>query len=612
VGKFRVTSPDGQKYDITAPEGATDDDVLKYAQSQFGSSQLPPQPQASLGDVFWGTPLGQLLVGGSDVVGGPYKAGSKLGSYISGLYGGEKTGAPPLPFVSDIEAAGERGRAVTGRSGLSRGVGGFVAGGGLPLVGSALKLGYRLVEPFTKQGLEQIVGRVLNKAAGATAPETAQALAPSGAPAIGPVMPPPTTVPGSFPIAGEAATGTAGAEFAGLQRELAKTQPTPYLARDEAQREARQKAIQQVGKTPQELESAIGTRGAEAKRAYGAVERDFVESDKPLEYLLSRPATKSVLGRAAALTKDQGYPFKIGETVPAHRGPTGVVEPENWASYTVQGLHNIKMAMDDTIKNPERFGIGASEAAAMAKIRDRLIGWIEAKSPGYALAREGFRVASGPINKMQAGQYLEGKLVAPLAEGTEEVAPLAASERAGQYAQALRDVPGTLKKSTGMARFTKLSDVFDSNEIKSIQAVGTELQRRAQYTRTAAAGAPAARQLIEDELAYVQLPHILKRAIVVLNYSLGIAKEHAKGRAADLAAKVMQDPAETARLMNNVGPQQQVQALEALRQIAQVAGTWNATVPGQQLPPQAPKWADFLSSLSESRPGESLLNQPVP
>ena len=30
--KYEVTSPDGKKFEITAPEGATQDQVLQYAQ----------------------------------------------------------------------------------------------------------------------------------------------------------------------------------------------------------------------------------------------------------------------------------------------------------------------------------------------------------------------------------------------------------------------------------------------------------------------------------------------------------------------------------------------------------------------------------------------------
>lgn len=39
MAKFQITSPDGRKFEINAPEGASQDEVLAYAQSQF--SQMP-------------------------------------------------------------------------------------------------------------------------------------------------------------------------------------------------------------------------------------------------------------------------------------------------------------------------------------------------------------------------------------------------------------------------------------------------------------------------------------------------------------------------------------------------------------------------------------------
>lgn len=48
MAKFRITSPDGQSYEITAPDGATEAEVMAYAQSQFRApTEAPTQPQAS-------------------------------------------------------------------------------------------------------------------------------------------------------------------------------------------------------------------------------------------------------------------------------------------------------------------------------------------------------------------------------------------------------------------------------------------------------------------------------------------------------------------------------------------------------------------------------------
>src|SRR5213595_1436133 len=46
MAKFRITSPDGGTYEVTAPEGATQDQVLSFAQQQFGGNRSAPAPAA--------------------------------------------------------------------------------------------------------------------------------------------------------------------------------------------------------------------------------------------------------------------------------------------------------------------------------------------------------------------------------------------------------------------------------------------------------------------------------------------------------------------------------------------------------------------------------------
>ena len=45
MATFTVTAPDGKEYDITAPEGATQEQVLAYAQQNY-----KPTPQRSIAE----------------------------------------------------------------------------------------------------------------------------------------------------------------------------------------------------------------------------------------------------------------------------------------------------------------------------------------------------------------------------------------------------------------------------------------------------------------------------------------------------------------------------------------------------------------------------------
>ena len=42
--KYRITSPDGKTYNVTAPEGATKEDALAYAKSHFAAQETPETP----------------------------------------------------------------------------------------------------------------------------------------------------------------------------------------------------------------------------------------------------------------------------------------------------------------------------------------------------------------------------------------------------------------------------------------------------------------------------------------------------------------------------------------------------------------------------------------
>jgi len=57
MGKFQLTSPDGKKFEVEAPEGATEEQVLSYAQSQWKAPQgekvvKPVEPVAPVTNVF--------------------------------------------------------------------------------------------------------------------------------------------------------------------------------------------------------------------------------------------------------------------------------------------------------------------------------------------------------------------------------------------------------------------------------------------------------------------------------------------------------------------------------------------------------------------------------
>lgn len=206
-------------------------------------------------------------------------------------------------------------------------------------------------------------------------------------------------VPGAKPTAGEAAAPVGATRFSALQESAEKVLPSEYMARRQAQDTARAAAIREVGGTPVQLETARKVRDATAKTNYGAAAKQLVEGDEVFDALLTRPSMDKVMARARQLAAERSQSFVIGETKPEQRipsqiiGPDGVplgetVIPATTAKFPVQSMHYVKMAFDDLIRDPATFGIGKSEAAAIAGTRGEFLNWLENKADMYGAARE--------------------------------------------------------------------------------------------------------------------------------------------------------------------------------------------------------------------------------
>jgi len=73
---------------------------------------------------------------------------------------------------------------------------------------------------------------------------------------------------------------------------------------------------------------------------------------------------------------------------------------------------------------------------------------------------------SKKLNRMEVGDYLSKSLNTPLGK-----------ESAGEFASAVENAAGTIKKSTGIPRFEKLSDVLTPKEVSSVNNVLADLKR---------------------------------------------------------------------------------------------------------------------------------------
>lgn len=364
-------------------------------------------------------------------------------------------------------------------------------------------------------------------------------------------------VPGSLPTAAQAAAPVGATRFSSMGASAAKTLPTPYFERGQQQKAAQLGAVQQVGKTPAELKAAEAARSSTAKELYGIADEALVPADKTFTGLLSRPSMDKVIARASELAAEKDIPFQIGQNRPAQTIPSAILDaegrpmgvtniPGEVAKYPGSSLHMMKTAFDDLIKNPERFGIGASEAQAIGKTRGEFLKWAEDKAPAYKTARETFAAQSKPINQMQVGQYLEGKLK-PALETTGGETP--AALKSATFATALEQAPQTIKRSTGMTRFDELSQVLQPEQIKILENVRADLARAklAEAQASAARGAgPDVNLMGTETLGGVRAPNFINNVTTVANDILRRLQGKLDEKLAIELATEMLDPAAAA------------------------------------------------------------------
>ena len=329
-------------------------------------------------------------------------------------------------------------------------------------------------------------------------------------------------VPGSLPTAAEAASPLGLTQLSALEREVRGTRATQFDQRAGANADARRAAIDTVAKDQTALDAAKAVREQNATANYRAVDPQLLTSDPALESLMQTPVMRAAFGRAAGLAANdvnRGMPFQVGQNAPAQTIPSNILNaagqpisattiPAQFAQFPVKSLHDVKTALDDVIKSPATFGIGASEARAAGTLRNQLINWIEdpARAPGYGVARQTYAADSVPINQIEVGQVLRNKLL-PAADET-------AAQSSTNYANALRDAPATIKRGTGQARYESLDQIFTPGQIDTLESIRTDLARKAESERLGAQGSKSG--AIAPSPAPTA-PHFLSKVVTLAN-----------------------------------------------------------------------------------------------
>lgn len=293
--------------------------------------------------------------------------------------------------------------------------------------------------------------------------------------------------------------------------------PQETRAVQQAQEASRAARIGEIAGTPEDLAAAQAARDAEAALNYNRAFKQVMTETPELTDIMDRPSMEKAFGRAAQIAEERGQAFRIGKTKPAEiteskildefGRPVQKITPAEIAKYPVQSLHYVKMALDDMVRSPKDFGIGAAEVSAIRDTRKEFINQLE-KNENYSKARATYAAQSVPINKMQIAQELQKALVAPLTGET---------TRAAMFARAAEEAPKTIKRATGQEFYSKLEDILSPKELAVVNDVRDEF-RRTQLAKDQARLAKASGEdLASSQVGPISHLNLLNRVWTITN-----------------------------------------------------------------------------------------------
>lgn len=591
------------------PDG-TDPSVIQTTVKKM----LAP-PEVSGAERLLGTPVGSLALGAADLGLGAAQLGANIGSKLSPLLpGGEGHHTVVADWANEkmaaLNEASERGRAAQGRTGfdawralggvgagtaaslgdktiatgipyatsylgkVAQGLGlgaffggtsadtsttpqtnnqylgnqatkaevGMATGGGMAAVVSPVLRGaYNLLEPHLPGGTERVAQRTLVDSAGPARKAVQQELLKQQPP---------------FTTAGEAAVPAGRAEFAGLQEKIKPYAPSKYLDIKHQANQGLIDEVQRISQTPADYASAVALRKANADVGYetmrGAttpidVTPAIDHIDKVLE---QNPGNRELVRELTNIRKGLVDDLHV-KGLPAYAAQSGARTDAREIASVIDG-------MQKTMEHQDNKNI----LGQLVEVRKKIVDAI----PGYAQVEADYARASGPINKMEYGQFLKDKLQPALED---KLTP-------GAFAQARRNISGSMQQAIGPTPLTQESQILAPSEISALDKVTEQLQRNAAYKEQATAGMPSANRLVRDTLDPAHVPNFFMRSVMIGHHILDRLQGHAEGKALNKLAKVMQDSNVTGQLMQSADPAKQAMIKALVERRATVGASLGA------------------------------------
>lgn len=476
---------------------------------------------------------------------GPSASGF-VGNALARTAGGAATGAASAGLVNPDDA----------------GKGGFIGavvpnalrfGGFMSKVAGGLARG--VVEPWTEAGREAIAGRVLSRFG--VSPQDVAGLSTA-----------PTATGARLSLAEQIASPEGAAAAARLQRSLGAVEPTigaNLLAREVENNAARVNKLRDLagvdgGRAFAEAERA-GTAGPMYRDAFAngsaltpaqlKAQADLLKSGQ-IEKLMQSPAIQDAMAAARKNMENAGR---------STADPAGSIE----------GMHQMKLALDDMISKAEAksTGAAANTAAGLRAAQRRLVDVIETLSPEYKNARSVYAQMSKPINQMDVAGEL-------LARGTANTGDLATqgSANSGFMAGNQRLMPNALlgalknegaliKNATGRDLGDSLNALMTPEQLRTIKGVANEVDRSAAVARAAngpgsatAQGMASANLLQRIGLSGAAAEHPVVESLMRIPQLIAKVPER---RIQELLGEIVLNPAMAERVMQKATPAQRAQ-----------------------------------------------------
>ena len=324
-------------------------------------------------------------------------------------------------------------------------------------------------------------------------------------------------VAGVRPTAGTVVAGQMPAtKYAALQRDLSEQLPTPYYERNQANVAARGEAIGKIAQDEAALKAAEAARTKVSKPLYEAADAGIADVSKvatTLDDLISKNPGNRQLVRELKQIRNDLVDTATGELRTDAKQVTSIID-------------GIKMRL---AKEDSKFIKGQ-----LRDVREMLVDSV----PGYRTAQEAFAEASKPVNIMQVGQYLEGKLKPAMETSI--------GERPGVFSAAVKEAPTTIKRSTGQSRFDKLDQILEPEQVKIVEDIRKDLAREAEFAKQATEGGKSGRTF---PAAPASLPNFMSRVTAVANVILTRLQGKINQKLAIEMATEMLDPKAAAAAM---------------------------------------------------------------